>query len=43
MTKFLINGIWYESVLEDNGIAVLQDMYGCTLTIPVKDLWKYME
>jgi hypothetical protein len=27
MTKFLINGIWYELVLEDNGIAVLQDMY----------------
>ena len=43
MTKFLINGIWYELVLEDNGIAVLQGMHGCTLTIPVKDLWKYME
>jgi hypothetical protein len=39
---FLINDSYYELVLEDGDIAVLQNIYtGEPLTMPVKDIWNY--
>ena len=39
---FLINDSYYELVLEDEDIAVLQNIRtGESLTMPMKDLWNY--
>ena len=39
---FLINGSYYELVLEDGDIAVLSNiMTGESLTMNIKELWDY--
>lgn len=39
---FLINDNYYELILEDGDIAVLENIRtGEPLTIPMKDLWNY--
>ena len=39
---FLINDSYYELVLEDGDIAVLENIRtGDQLTIPMEDLWNY--
>ena len=42
MTKFLINGSYYELVLEDEDIAVLSNIVtGESMTMDIKELWNY--
>ncbi|WP_261790518.1 hypothetical protein [Fusobacterium polymorphum] len=39
---FLINGSYYELVLEDGDVAVLSNiMTGESLTMNIKELWNY--
>ena len=39
---FLINDSYYELILEDGDIAVLENIRtGEPLTVPLKDLWNY--
>ena len=39
---FLIDGNYFELVLEDGDIAVLENIRpGEPLTVPMKDLWNY--
>jgi hypothetical protein len=39
---FIINDSYYELVLEDGDIAVLQNVStGEPLTIPIRELWNY--
>ena len=39
---FLIDDSYYELVLEDGNIAVLENINtGESLTMPMKDLWNY--
>lgn len=39
---FLINGSYYELILEDDDIAVLENIVtGESLTMDIKELWNY--